>query len=114
MKNYMNLNQLIKIQVCDFKKCYEFQFRKQIKWIGITLNKEGIFDTFRNRIVPIETLEENNCVLKDNVVLRFPKLVLHFVDKHSVTYTFDTLEEADKYANEIKEMAKGCVWIEVN
>ena len=98
---YIQPNQAIpyEILVEDFKYNAYFQYRKRKKFLGITIEYEGLYefpnDSWRGKIdeMPYHSIlkEDGNVYWKPNVQIRYPNGNL--TQKY-----FDTYEDAKQYA----------------
>jgi len=105
----LNLNYLVKVEVQDEKQDITFKvIEHDIKFLGITIRKAGIFDILDRRI-NIEEFPNN--FLRNGLFYKRPYLKLFFVNDHTLTIYYDTFEEAKKQY--ICLTSKGS-WVDAN
>jgi hypothetical protein len=88
----------------DFKYNVHFQYRKRKKFLGITIEKEGLYEfpysTFREKIdeMPYHSMlkEDGNVYWKPNIQISYPNN--DFTQKF-----FETYEEAKEYAKTLAD-----------
>lgn len=102
-----NLDFLVKVEVNDFKKANWYYYKKEKKILNFVLNKEGVYlevwNTYKGKAAP-----KNNTII-NNVVMRNPRCILHYVDGSSEIYYFDNYKKAIEFSNKFTVDKK---WIE--
>jgi hypothetical protein len=92
-----NLEKLIRVKVRDAEEAYWYTHKKEVKFLGIILRKEGIYNAFGNRV---KECPETHFI-KDDIVYEKPRVRLTFVNDYVKEYHFDTFEEAKAYRDRI-------------
>lgn len=95
-----NLEKLVSVSVIKEQKSNWYKYRNQKKFLGIVTQKEGIYYCFLgNTYEGLEAPEYHT--LRDGIIYEKPMVILYFTDK-STSKCFDTYEQAESYANNIK------------
>lgn len=98
----LNLKQLVSIKIEDKIVNKWYDYRKGVKFLGITIQKEGFhLWGFENTYTPDKVLLENGYLIVDKKVYYKPDITLSFSDGKEYTEKFDTIEEALKSKEEI-------------
>lgn len=106
MKNYLNLEKLIRIKVYNFSKDDWYSCKKEIKFLGITLREGGIYG-WHSHYHSIDELE--NRVLRNLEVMFKPHCELFFENDHTTIYWHETYTDALLRAEDIR--AQSGRWI---
>lgn len=104
MKKY-NLDKLVKVECHDCYLSDWYTYRKEIRIFGIRIRKSGVYDFFD--IFCGQSIPQNH-FLEGGKIYEKPEVILNFHGGHSKRYYFDSLSEADSFANEITGNGK---WI---
>ena len=99
MKDYLNLEKLIRIKVYNFSKDNWYSCKREIKFLGITLRKGGIYG-WHSYYHSIDELE-NRVLLNLEVMLK-PHCELWFEDGHKIIYWHERYTDALIKAEYIK------------
>ena len=105
LKNQIfNLDTVTKISICDRYVNRQYKFIPGIKFICI-LRKAGwvdaiLYPALTKKIRTDSEIEAlTNCQVIGGVLYYKPSVTLHFVDGHFTTLYFDTLEDAQNFAD---------------
>lgn len=98
MEKY-NLEKLVKVVVNDYCVARMFVYKTKETFLGITTQKEGVYDRFWRNFLSKEIPEYH--VLKNGIIYEKPEVVLIFQSGVKKYEFFDTYESAKKYADEI-------------
>ena len=97
--NQYNLDKLVKVECNDFKLSHWYIYKKKVKFLGITIQDEGvywkIFERFESKEAP------KYHTVKDGQVYENPEVVLHYEGRISKTYCFESYEEAQEFASQV-------------
>jgi len=107
---YYNLEKIIKIVVKDIQISATFVYKKEKKFLGIRLMKEGIYDVRWNERYDMDH-EFTDIFLKDDNVYKKAKCTLFFEDGHILNYLYDTYELA--LSKSIEIMNKTGNWLSI-
>lgn len=108
MKDYLNLEKLIRIKVYNFSEDDWYECKSEIKFLGIIIRKGGLYGWHTYTTID----ELPNRVIKDLKVFLKPHYELHFEDGHKIIYWSETYTEALLGAEKIKRQTGKWVTIE--
>lgn len=91
-----NTKYLVKTQVKPPVETVWYEWRTELKIMGFTFRKEGIYTAIGSTYKGIE-LEKNWMLINGKLHMK-PCCVLHYVGEHSKAYYFDTIEQAHNFA----------------
>lgn len=96
--NIYNKDKIVRIYCGNFKESPYYEYRSELKFLGIRIRREGfygIFDSYIGRYPP------DNHIFKDGKVLEKPELVIYYQNNHARSFSFDSYEELLKYRDKI-------------
>jgi hypothetical protein len=105
--NKYNLNKLVKVGVHDFYPSARYHCKKELRFLGVVLRKEGIYDTLRDEYLGF-TAPEFHALKDDGIIYEKPEVVLYYQSDFCKTYIFNTINEAKAFADEITSSGR---WI---
>lgn len=101
--NLYNLEKLVRIVVNDFYVSNWYYYQKKKTFLGITINKEGVYSCLWNQFQG--TKIPKNLVLKNGILYEKPEVILRYESNIEKTYIFDTLKEANEFRDKVKELS---------
>lgn len=102
--NKYNLDKLVKVECNDFYPAKWYRYEKEKKFLGIIIQKEGIYMEIWNYYLGFEVPKYHT--LKNGVVYENPEVILHYQADHSKSYYFNSFDEAKKFADEITALGR--------
>jgi hypothetical protein len=100
---------LIKVKVNDFHLSFWYKYRTELKILGVTVRKEGVYSRTLGGYEYSKTKEiPNNHTLIDGLIYEKPECVLSYVDGSSKKYCFDSLAEAKEFSD---KFIRGEKWV---
>jgi hypothetical protein len=99
VKEYYNLEKLIKIELEDQELSYYYSYEKERRFLGINVRGAG----FYYHLLECKMSIPDNCTFDGTDVWVKPHVILHYEAKHFRRYDFDTYKEAEQFASEIME-----------
>jgi hypothetical protein len=106
MEKY-NLNKLIKVVCCDFAESGFYEYKKEIKFLGIIIRKQGFYyNLIRSSYEGNK--EPKNHTLINGIVYENPEVRLYFESGHVKINYFKELNEAKAFARRITSIG---TWI---
>jgi hypothetical protein len=109
-QNHYNLKKLVRIEVQDFQRFRAVKYQEKRTFLGLTIQEEGWYGWMYIDKIPVEQyLQEagyklERLVIKEKEILEKPHVVLHFQDKHGKIQYFETLQDAQDFAANIKDL----------
>jgi hypothetical protein len=103
MKKY-NLDKLVKVECNNFYYSMRYSYQKKIKFLGITIKKEGIYDDLFREYLGFDPPKNHSLI--DNVVYNNPDVTLYYQGNYSKTYHFDSYNEAKNFSDKITEIGR--------
>ena len=110
-QNHYNLKKLVRIEVKDFRELRNPTYKEKTTFLGVTIQSEGWYGYLNKVEQPIEEhlkqcgYDLDKLVIKEKEVLEKPYVLLHFQDKHRRIQHFETLQDAQDFAENIKNLA---------
>ena len=105
--NYYNLDKLIRISIREPEEIRRYGYRKQIKIFGVEVQKEGVYSLFftKSYICSVDefVIYDSAYTFKNGKIYSRHSIRLTFQSNVENMYYFDTLEECEKQAEEIKK-----------
>ena len=102
-----NLDKLIKVVVNDISPAAFIYFKKEKRFFGALITREGFYEWPFDEFIGTET--PKNYIFKNGVLYDKPEVVLVFQEGYKKRYIFDTYEEANNFA---KDLTNTRNWIE--
>lgn len=99
-----NLDKLVKVECNNFKLARFYRYEKEKKFLGFVIQKEGVYVEISNKYVGLEA--PKNHTVKNGMIFENPEVILHYQDGHSKAYYFNSLEEAEKFSDEITTLGR--------
>lgn len=99
MKNY-NADTIVDIATFDSVESEYYTYKKEKRFLGIRIRKEGIYSNCLNFRYDVNDCPEGY-KLVDGVVYTKPECRINFVDRSSVSFYFNNYAEAVKYKHQI-------------
>jgi hypothetical protein len=103
MEKY-NLDKLVKVECNDFYISRRYDYQNEIKFLGITISKEGIYDNLYHKYLGFDPPQYYT--LKDKEIYNNPEVILHYQGNYSKTYYFDSYNEAKNFSDKITELGR--------
>ena len=97
--DYYNKEKIIRIRIDDFFKTDRIIFKKEIKFLGITLVREGFYYIFIGSTFLGKEIPKYHKLIKGDV-FEVPEVVFSFQGGYSKKYYFDSYNEALMFAND--------------
>lgn len=104
MEKY-NLDKLVKVECKDFYPTDRYYYLKEIKFLGIIIRKEGIYEIFIKTKYLGFNVPKFYTLINDEVYNN-PEVILYYQGNYSKTYYFDTYDEAKKFADKVTELGR--------
>lgn len=111
-EKHYNLAKLICVVVKDFKRIERIEYKERVSFLGITLQSEGWYSYWNKIKEPIEDYlndieySAERFVIKEKEIIEKPHVNLLFHNDVRACKYFESLDEANKYAEEIKRLTK--------
>jgi homospermidine synthase len=103
METY-NLDKLVKIEILNERLDDFYSYKKEIKFLGITIRSEGFYSILHDYYEDCPT----NYFLKDGKVFLKSRVLLRFTNESTVFF-FNTYDEALNFHNQL--LLKSYRWI---
>lgn len=94
-----NLDKLIVVEVCDASRNDWREYKKQIKFLGIVLRREGIYSSITSEYISLHAPKDNKII--NNELILNPHCILYFENGFKKIIYFDTYLEAQQYQKDI-------------
>ena len=101
----VNISQICTITSHVNKQCKQYEYKKTIRFLFITLQSAGFYDTFDSMFgTPVsydEILQDSHLFITGKGVFYRPHILFNMTDHKSYILWFNSEDEMDKYLREV-------------
>lgn len=99
-ENFYKTDKLIRVCVVPAELNYWYEFRKQIKILGVTFQKKGYYSGVFSKKFVCESPPKGKIIV-NGMLCNYPCVVLYYQNNHRKKYNFETVEKAKAFSERV-------------